>query len=168
MGQMIKEVVSTFQRGKTDVFKQIVDYYFESVFQICFFITGNTKTAEILAEKTFIYAYSNIHSYHSLQKYSVWLYQVSIKLAISHFDFNSPDNDYSKVTTDRFTFELTDMHRILMNLALEERITLVLKHREELSIKEISEVLDTTEAFIRSTIWQGREKLRSVQLRNCL
>lgn len=166
-----ERIIKQVRKGNDEAFNQLVKFYHHSVYQICFIIMEKERETEILAEKTFLYAYLNIKYYDSNRKFSLWLYHLAWKLASTHLR-DEFANDFLDITTTRgnVSNQLVDSKNIctvqreipqlLMSFSVEERLALVLKSVNRLSIPEICEVLNSSQAIVKSYIWRGRESLR--------
>ncbi|WP_249870676.1 RNA polymerase sigma factor [Oceanobacillus saliphilus] len=157
------------KKGKCVTFKRFVQYYHQMVYQFCYIMMGDNKKAEELANDTFLYAYSEKENYENNRKFELWLYQTAVILAKKQLDENSSTVDFAeKLQASHSNIDCfadngqlsNDIQFLLMNLTMKQRLSLILKYCNQLSVHEICEVLDTTESEIRSYICQGREELR--------
>jgi RNA polymerase sigma-70 factor, ECF subfamily len=174
-GGMLREigerVIKQVRKGNCKAFNQLVEFYHHSVYQICFIIMGSERETDVLSEETFLYAYLNINYYDGSQKFSLWLYHLAWKLGSNHLK-DEVSNDFLDMTTTgenmldqpvdsrNICTMQREIQQLLMKFSVEERLALVLKSVNQLSIHEICEVLDSSESIIKSYIWQGRERLR--------
>ncbi|WP_153127422.1 RNA polymerase sigma factor SigW [Peribacillus tepidiphilus] len=175
--QRIKEVI----KGDQNAFGEIVEIYKDKVFQLCFRMLGNRHEAEDMAQEAFVRAYVNIHSFNTQMKFSTWLYRIATNLCIDRIRKKKPDyyldaeiagtdglDMYSQVAADTQkpedeveSLELQEtIQREILKLPEKYRSVIVLKYIEELSLKEISEILDMPIGTIKTRIHRGREALR--------
>jgi RNA polymerase sigma-70 factor, ECF subfamily len=186
MEEMIKKRIKQVLKGDQDAFGEIVELYKDKVFQICYRMLGNRHEAEDMAQEAFVRAFVNIRSFNINMKFSTWLYRIATNLCIDRIRKKKPDvyldaavagtdglDMYSQVAADTVLPEDE-----LESLALQETIQaeisklpekyrspIVLKYIEELSLKEISEILDLPVGTVKTRIHRGREALRK-QLRH--
>ena len=186
MEVLIKERISQVLKGDQNAFGEIVELYKDKVFQICFRMLGNRHEAEDLAQEAFVRAYINIHSFNIQMKFSNWLFRIATNLCIDRLRKRKPDyhldaeiagteglNMYSQIAADMMmpeeeleSLELQEyIQRALIKLPEKYRSVIVLKYIEELSLKEISEILDLPVGTVKTRIHRGREALRK-QLRH--
>lgn len=175
--QRIKEVI----KGDQNAFGEIVEIYKDKVFQLCFRMLGNRHEVEDMAQEAFVRAYVNIHSFNTQMKFSTWLYRIATNLCIDRIRKKKPDyyldaeiagtdglDMYSQVAADTQkpedeveSLELQEtIQREILKLPEKYRSVIVLKYIEELSLKEISEILDMPIGTIKTRIHRGREALR--------
>jgi RNA polymerase sigma-70 factor (ECF subfamily) len=147
---------------------------------------GNRQEAEDLAQEAFVRAYVNIRSFNITMKFSTWLYRIATNLCIDRLRKKKPDyyldaevagteglNMYSQIASDMAkpeeeveSLELQETIQVeIMKLPEKYRSVIVLKYIEELSLKEISEILDLPVGTVKTRIHRGREALRK-QLRH--
>ncbi|MFJ7512742.1 RNA polymerase sigma factor SigW [Peribacillus simplex] len=186
MDALIKERINQVLKGDHNAFGEIVEIYKDKVFQICFRMLGNRQEAEDLAQEAFVRAYVNIRSFNIQMKFSTWLYRIATNLCIDRLRKKKPDyyldtevagteglNMYSQIASDMAkpeeeveSLELQETIQVeIMKLPEKYRSVIVLKYIEELSLKEISEILDLPVGTVKTRIHRGREALRK-QLRH--
>jgi RNA polymerase sigma-70 factor, ECF subfamily len=181
MEAIVKERIKQVKKGDQNAFAEIVELYKDKVYQLCFRMLGNPHEAEDIAQEAFIRAYINIHSYDSSKKFSTWLYRIATNLSIDRIRKKKPDyyldaevaggeglTLYSQVAADVALPEDEVQYVELQEIIQEEilklpdkyRSVIVLKYIEELSLKEISEILDLPINTVKTRIHRGREALR--------
>ncbi|KWW13054.1 RNA polymerase subunit sigma [Peribacillus simplex] len=186
MDALIKERINQVVKGDHNAFGEIVELYKDKVFQICFRMLGNRQEAEDLAQEAFVRAFVNIRSFNIDMKFSTWLYRIATNLCIDRLRKKKPDyyldaevagteglNMYSQLASNMAkpeeeaeSLELQEtIQEEIMKLPEKYRSVIVLKYIEELSLKEISEILDLPVGTVKTRIHRGREALRK-QLRH--
>ncbi len=186
METIIKNRIRQLKNGDQNAFAEIVEFYKDKVFQICYRMLGNRHEAEDIAQEAFIRAYVNIHSYDLNKKFSTWLYRIATNLSIDRIRKKKPDyyldaelagsdglTMYSQVAADVTlpedeleTLELQELIQAeILKLPDKYRSVIVLKYIEEFSLKEIGEILDLPVGTVKTRIHRGREALRN-QLRH--
>ena len=186
MEALIKNRISQVKKGDQNAFAEIVEIYKDKVYQLCYRMLGNRHEAEDIAQEAFIRAYVNIHSYDLNRKFSTWLYRIATNLSIDRIRKKKPDfyldaevagaeglTLYSQVAADVAlpedqveSLELQEtIQKEILKLPEKYRAAIVLKYIEELSLKEISEILELPIGTVKTRIHRGREALRH-QLRH--
>lgn len=186
MEALIKKRIKQVLKGDQSAYGEIVEIYKDKVFQLCYRILGNRHEAEDMAQEAFIRAYINIASFNIDLKFSTWLYRIATNLCIDRIRKKKPDyyldaevsgtdglTMYSQIASDTTlpedeveSLELQEtIQREITKLPEKYRSVIVLKYIEELSLNEISEILDIPLGTVKTRIHRGREALRH-QLRN--
>lgn len=186
METIIKNRIKQVRKGDQNAFAEIVELYKDKVYQISYRMVGNRHEAEDISQEAFLRAYINIHSYDINKKFSTWLYRIATNLSIDRLRKKKPDfyldaevagaeglTLYSQVAADGMlpeekveSLELQETIQVaILKLPAKYRSVIVLKYIEELSLKEISEILDLPIGTVKTRIHRGREALRH-QLRH--
>lgn len=185
METLVKKRIKQVLKGDQNAFGEIIEIYKDRVFQICYRMLGNRHEAEDMAQEAFIRAYVNISRFNIELKFSTWLYRIATNLCIDRIRKKKPDyyldaevpgteglNMYSQIPAntrlpeeDVESLELQTMiQQEISKLPEKYRAVIVLKYIEELSLNEISEILELPLGTVKTRIHRGREALRK-QLR---
>lgn len=186
MDALVNKRIKQVLKGDQNAYADIVNLYQHKLYQICYRMLSNKQEAEDIAQEAFVRAYINLHSYDQKRKFSTWLYRIATNLCIDRIRKKKPDyyldaqvpgtdglDMYSQIAADEKLPEET-----VEQMELQERIqyeisrlpdkyrsVIVLKYIEELSLQEISEILDMPLGTVKTRIHRGREALRK-QLNN--
>jgi RNA polymerase sigma-70 factor, ECF subfamily len=182
MDLLINRKIKQVKKGDQDAFAEIVEYYKDKVYQLCYRMLGNAHEAEDSTQEAFIRAYVNIHSYDSTKKFSTWLYRIATNLCIDRIRKKKPDyyldaeisgtdglDMYSQIPAKQELpedelekLELQEqIQQEILKLPEKYRSVIVLKYVDELSLKEISDILDLPVGTVKTRIHRGREALRN-------
>lgn len=186
MDTLIKKRIKQVKKGDQNAFAEIVELFKDKVYQLCYRMVGNAHDAEDIAQEAFIRAYININSYDTNRKFSTWLYRIATNLSIDRLRKRKPDyfldaeiegteglTMYSQLPSDELqpdemveSLEFQEwIQQEINQLPVMYRSVIVLKYIEELSLKEIGEILDLPIGTVKTRIHRGREALRK-RLRN--
>lgn len=186
MDALVNKRIKQVLKGDQSAFADIVSLYQHKLYQICYRMLGNKQESEDIAQEAFVRAYTNLHTFDQKRKFSTWLYRIATNLCIDRIRKKKPDyyldaevtgtdglNMYSQIAADDQLPEET-----IVQMELQDRIqyeigrlpdkyrsVIVLKYIEELSLQEISEILDMPLGTVKTRIHRGREALRK-QLNN--
>jgi len=185
MDAIIKKRIKQVIKGDQDAFAEIVEIYSNSIYQLGYRMLGNRHEAEDIAQEAFIRAYVNIKSFNQDLKFSTWLFRIATNLCIDRIRKKKPDyyldaevsgteglTMYSQLPSNTplpekelESLELQEtVQKEILKLPEKYRSVIVLKYIEELSLNEISEILDMPLGTVKTRIHRGREALRQ-QLR---
>lgn len=185
MEALVKKRIKQVLKGDQNAFGDVIEIYKDKVFQICYRMLGNRHEAEDISQEAFIRAYVNINRFNIDLKFSTWLYRIATNLCIDRIRKKKPDyyldaevpgtdglNMYSQISSntrlpedDVESLELQALiQREISKLPEKYRAVIVLKYIEELSLNEISEILELPLGTVKTRIHRGREALRK-QLR---
>ena len=186
MDALVNKRIEQVLKGNQNAYSDIVDLYQHKLYQICYRMLGNKQEAEDIAQEAFIRAYINLHTFDQKRKFSTWIYRIATNLCIDRIRKKKPDyyldaevagteglDMYSQIAIDEALpeeqlekMELQDRIQYeISRLPEKYRSVIVLKYIEELSLQEISEILDMPLGTVKTRIHRGREALRQ-QLNN--
>lgn len=181
MDALINKRIKQVLKGDQSAYADIVNHYQHKLYQICYRMLGSKEEAEDITQEAFVRAYVNLHTFDQKRKFSTWLYRIGTNLCIDRIRKKKPDyyldaevagtdglDMYSQIASDEQLPE-----EVLEQMELQERIqyeisrlpdkyraVIVLKYIEELSLQEISEILDMPLGTVKTRIHRGREALR--------
>ncbi|WP_221569339.1 MULTISPECIES: RNA polymerase sigma factor SigW [Bacillaceae] len=177
----VKRLVRSVKKGDQKAFEELVEIYKDKVYHIVYRMLGNVHESEDIAQEAFVRAYIHIEKYNEAHKFSTWLYRIATNLTIDRIRKKKPDyyldaelaggeglTLYSQIAVAEQlpeekveTFELQDrIQKEIMHLPPKYRSAIALKYLEELSLKEISDILQIPVSTVKTRIHRGREALR--------
>ncbi|MBA2876271.1 RNA polymerase sigma factor SigW [Thermaerobacillus caldiproteolyticus] len=181
METFIKKRIKAIKKGDQNAYAEIVELYKDKVYRLCYRMLGNRHEAEDAAQEAFVRAYINIHTYNTNMKFSSWLYRIATNLSIDKIRKKKPsvylDEEvsgtegltvYSQLPSTEASPEETleslelqeTVQKAIEKLPEKYRSVIVLKYIEDLSLQEISEILDIPIGTVKTRIHRGREALR--------
>jgi RNA polymerase sigma-70 factor, ECF subfamily len=183
MDALIANMVSQVKKGDQEAFEGIVDLFKDKIYRHCFRMVGNGHEAEDLAQETFLRAYRNIDKYNNEFKFSTWIFRIATNLCIDRLRKKKPDyyldaevpgtdgaNMYSQLSADEPLPEevvtenerWNELQQEIMKLPEKYRTAIVLKYVEDLTLEEISQIMDIPVPTVKTRIHRGREALKKV------
>ncbi|MFT8312237.1 MAG: RNA polymerase sigma factor SigW [Sporolactobacillus sp.] len=181
MDQSEKRLIKKIRKGDQQAFAELVERYKNSVFAICLRMVGNAQEAEDLSQEAFIRAYNHIDQYDHERKFSTWLFRIATNLSIDFLrrrknvvsldavvpgteglSLNAMLPDEGEQPEDRIVRKETEemVQGEIKKLPEKYRSAVVLKYIEDLSLKEISEIMEIPVGTVKTRIHRGREMLR--------
>lgn len=168
-----KLLVKNLKKGREDAYRQIVEEYGNRLLRTCYLILKDREEAEDVVQETFIKVFRSIDSFRENSNLYTWIYTIALNLS----------RDRLRKKQDMFTIEVElvgnndveyevekSIDKELLRKELFEinslyREVLVLFYFEELSIKEISNLLNEKEGTIKSKLSRGRNILKESLLK---
>lgn len=131
--------------------KDIYMEYANIVKRFLISLSGNVDLADDLTQETFYQAYKSIHRYNGNCKMSVWLCQIAKHV---YFDYLKKEKHLQKVDLD--TLDLF----AVQNAKKSYGQVFWLRAYEEMSFKEIGEILGKSENWARVNNYRAKEWIR--------
>jgi RNA polymerase sigma-70 factor, ECF subfamily len=183
MDALVANMVAQVKKGDQEAFEGIVDLFKDKIYRHCYRMVGNGHEAEDLAQETFLRAFRNISKYNNEFKFSTWIFRIATNLCIDrlrkkkpdyYLDAEVPGTDgatmYSQLSSEEPLPEQVvtenerwnELQEEIMKLPEKYRTAIVLKYVEDLSLEEISHIMDIPVPTVKTRIHRGREALKKV------
>jgi RNA polymerase sigma-70 factor (ECF subfamily) len=176
-------LVSKSLHGDMKAFGVLIDRYKQMVFTLACRILRNKEDAEEIAQDTFLKAHKGLESYKGDAKFSTWLYKIAYYQSLDQLKKKKRNlgtisiDDYrpTEITTmGGFLDELErqDRARIVKaaieQLTEEDAVIVTLFYFEELSIREIVEIVSLSPQVIKVRLFRSRKQLAILLSRSLL
>ncbi len=174
-----EKLINRIKQNDNSAVIEFYNEFYKEVYYVCYKITENEKDAEDIAQETLIRALDKIDTLKNPEGLSAWLRTIANNLSIKYLKKNRKfnivnnseemgeeifeENRIAQKTPEDIVAdkEVTDILTNMINrLPREQRITIFMFYYEELSVKEIAEIMDCSEATVRSRINYARKALR--------
>src|SRR6185369_13276980 len=160
-------------------FALLVERWREKIRQLCIRMTGNIHNGEDLAQDVFARVFDKRREFKGASKFSTWLWRIAVnrcydemRRPVNRAITESLDDETGTVVLDivapdvntprdRFAAqeEAELVRQGLMQLPEQYRAVLVLRHYENLKLREIAEVLDIPEGTVNSRMAEALAQL---------
>jgi len=166
-------LIKNLKQGKEDAYRQLVEEYGNKLFKTCCLILKDREEAEDVVQETFIRVFNKIDTFKEKSGLYTWIYAIALNLSRDRMRVKQDmlelkdeligNNDLEAQVEMNIDRELLRKEIFGMNSIYRE--VLVLFYFEELSIKEISNLLNEKEGTIKSKLSRGRNILRESLLK---
>lgn len=161
-----------------DYLREIMEKHGTPLLKLVYSYVKNWTTAEDIVQETFITFSQKYHQFQGKSSLKTWLYQIAINkskdflrspknklfhLTLSKITLSSKDKDLDEKLIENDGLQL--IGKCLFKLNIKYREVLNLFYYEDLSIKEISNVLTISESNVKTRLRRGREKFKQVYLK---
>ncbi len=174
-------IIQLLRNGDEKSFKLIFEQNHKKVINICYRFVGNREVAEDLTQEVFLEVFRSIKHFRKDSKLSTWIYRIATTRSIDYirsqkskkrFAFLTsisddkevreklPDTDSpnpEKNVTNEETKQI--LYQAINKLPENQRIAFILSKYDELSYKEIAEILKTSLPAVESLIHRAKKNL---------
>jgi len=168
-------------REKPEAFRTLFDAYYDRIFNYILRRVNHVQMAKDIAANTFLQAMKHIQQFqwHGIS-FSAWLYKIAtneikqnyrktkrfVYLSEEHLHMLKSDSqaDAAVIQTETDSEKMERSRKVraaIASLKLIYQSTLMLRYYENMSIKEISEILDMPESTVKTHIRRGLIQLRN-------
>ena len=171
------DLVDKTLQGDMKAFGVLVDRYKHMVFTLACRLLRNREDAEEVAQDTFVKAFKALDTYAGDAKFSTWLYKIAYNHSLDHLKKKKRTVDTVSIDQSKPT-GLQVMNKVLEQLEQQDRSRLVkaaidrlseedaaiitLFYFEDLSIREISEIVPLSLQTIKVRLYRGRKQLANL------
>jgi RNA polymerase sigma-70 factor, ECF subfamily len=183
MSELERSLLRRLRNRDERAFRELIEAHRDRVYNICYRMLGNRHESEDVAQEVFITVFKTIDTFREEAKFSTWLYRVAvnhcknrIKYLARRYDKQREEIDESSAGTngtpigappprapDR-ALEGAQMEKLMQDaiaaLDDEQRIVVVLRDVEDLSIEEICEITGLADGTVKSRLHRARLVLR--------
>ena len=153
---------------KEKAFKQLLDLYQERLYWHIRKIVINHDDANDVLQNTFIRIFKSINSFEEKSTLHTWMYRIAYNESIrfltkyNRTNFQSLDdptnNNLELLTQDSF-FDGDDiqmkLQTIIAQLTNKQRLVFQMKYFDDLSFKQIAEIIETNENTLKSSYYSA-------------
>lgn len=170
------------RNGDRGAFAELVDLYKDKIYHLAYRMLNNKHEAEDAVQETFLRVYTNLHRYDEQQKFSTWIFRIGTNHCIDRLrkrkhsayslDAEMPDgegNDYysmlpgNEETPERqmiLSETQIQIRKAIDALPEKYKSVVILRYLQDMSLQEISDVLDMPVTTVKTRVHRGREYLR--------
>jgi RNA polymerase sigma factor (sigma-70 family) len=175
-----RRLIQQALRGNEKAYESLLSKYRNLVYTIMLKMVRNPQEAEDLTQEAFMKAFNSLASFNDEFAFSTWLMKIATnncidflrKRKLRTFSINEP----IQYKDDKIEFELPDFEpspektllmeerKKMLEDAINElperyRYVIVLRHKEDKSYEEISEILNLPLGTVKAQIFRAREIL---------
>lgn len=174
-------LIHSAREGDRGALRILYDQNKQRIFALAYQYTKNSEDAEDILQETFIKAFRSLPKFNTQDgsRFSPWLYRIGINCSLDYLRRNKkrkennsligrdylenipPENDQSDPVKRRQKEEVREkIDQILHKISGQQRMVFVLKHYQQLTIKEIAECMNITEGGVKKQLFRAVSKIR--------
>ena len=169
------ELVQRCLDGDTGAFERLVREHMNTVLGLAYHYVGDFSVAEDVAQETFVQAFQSMNSLRNGARFKVWLLKIARNKAIDtlrrnpHMVSLDENKEVEREVSLKsappqedqpFEFSEDDLIKALKSIRKDYREIFVMKHVDNLSYKEISEILGMTISSVGEKLYRVRTMIR--------
>jgi RNA polymerase sigma factor, sigma-70 family len=172
-------IVQRALTGDADAFGEIVRRWERRIFALAYGMLGREEDARDATQETFLAAFRNLRGFRGEAKVSSWLHRIAVNQCITRqrqsrvrseaalddeqekdaASFAMPVH-YSPLRVVEGRQETAAVRRAINSLPIELRQVVIMKEFEELTFREIAEVLELPLSTVKSRLYTAMKQLQ--------
>jgi RNA polymerase sigma-70 factor (ECF subfamily) len=186
LSPQVDSLIRAAQRGDQEAFEQLVRAYDQSVLRLAMNLLRSPEDARDVYQEAFLRVYRNLHAFRFDCSFHTWLYRIVTNICLDQLRKRKVRKEESAVveTSDgpidrmeafeeeaaeadpersMWNRQLKDkIEEALLELTPRERMVFELRHYQGLRLRNIGEMLGTTEEAAKNCLFRATQKMRSV------
>ena len=165
-------------KGDEEALRTLIDRWKNPLINFFYRSLQSVEEAEDLTQMVYLRIYRSAPKYQPSAKFSTYLFHIARHLLINEYrrrqrkPLQSVDPAELRASTPgRDQLELLEIeeafNNALQGLPENQRLAILLLKQQELSYREISQIMEATESAVKTWIFRARQHLRK-ELRNLL
>lgn len=173
-----EEILSVFreQGTKSKGFTLFMNKYKERIYWHIRRLVVSHEDAQDILQETFINVYNNLDGFAGNSKLYTWVYRIATNEClrlfrnrqkfISSYDAISEDliNKLHNIDTEDSDSILVRFQEAILSLPEKQRLVFNLRYYDELSYEEISQVLDSSVATLKTNYHYASNKIKALMI----
>ena len=171
--ELVQQIVKD---NDTMRFEILYDRFSERVYNKCLGFARDSDEAQDLAQDVFLKLFVKLSSFKGNSKFSTWLYAFTYNHCVNYVNRNTAKKiEKQSVGTERLEDEVDEIEDVSMlslkakklknaleEISADEKMIILMKYQDSLSIKEIASSLDIGESAVKMRLKRSKEKLIKV------
>lgn len=170
--ELVSRIVQT---NDTHLFAVLYDRYVSVVYNKCFGFAKSKEEAEDLTHDIFIRLFIKLRTFKGTSKFSTWLYSFTYNFCVNYVqrDMHKKKEKVTVVTdivkddvsddeiddATLFALKSDQLAKAMQMIDPNDKMILLMKYQDDMSIKEISTMLDLGESAIKMRLKRAKEKV---------
>ena len=178
-----KELIYSIRKGDRKAFKQLVVDYQKMVINTCNGFLHNISDAEDISQEVFTEVFLSAHKFRGDSKISTWLYRIAVNKSLNFLRDNKnekrirsieaysyyessgeiniavPESDNVESLVEN-SEQRKNLFLAISSLPENQKTAFVLSKYEDLSYKDISEVMNITIPSVESLLFRAKKNLQ--------
>lgn len=176
------ELIALLKKKDREAFKVIVETWQDMVFNTAIGFLQNAEDAEDTAQEVFMQVYESIFNFKEESKLSTWIYRITVSKCLDHLRKKKRKKRFAFLQSlygkdDSLLIDPPDffhpgvkaenkenaavLFKAISKLPANQKTAFVLNKIENLSYREIGEIINSTESAVDSLLQRAKKNLQT-------
>jgi RNA polymerase sigma-70 factor (ECF subfamily) len=161
--------------GELPAWQELLERFGGMVFKLAFQMSGSRSDAEDIAQEVFLKIHRSAAGFRGEAKLSSWIYRIAVNTCIEHrkrrhpaamelradMDSEDPGQPGGPDVAAESRLMRERIERALNRLSGRERAVFVLRHYDDLPLRDIASILNVRPGTVKTLLFRALEKLQA-------
>lgn len=157
-------------------FTLLYQRYASKVYAKCLTLLKDEALAQDATQEIFMKIFLNLAKFGEKAQFSTWVYSITYNYCIDYIRRNKKHGDIFSDEMEKtpdipdevpdevlMQMEVNTLRQVLSELPMDDRFVLLMKYQDDMSIKDISTVLNKTESAVKMQILRAKAKAQKLK-----
>ena len=160
-------LVQRAKAGDEAAFEELLILHTEQLYRTAYLYVGNREDALDVVQETSYKAYVGLKKLKEVEYFSTWLIRILIRTSYEcirkkkKISFVEEENVQVLNEADR-NLSNSELLKVVQQLRKKYRDVILLHYFQELTVKEVSQVLVIPEGTVKTYLFRGRKQLKKI------
>lgn len=169
-----EEIVGQILGGQQQLLEVLYDRYSAKIFHKCLSIIKDREASKDCTHDIMVKIFMNLAKFQGRSAFSLWVHSITYNFCMDYLSkqkrmgfSNYTDNEFDNVSNDDEALELkllqdlklTQLETVLERLNPDDRILLMMRYQDAMSVKDIGDALGVGESAIKMRLKRSRDRL---------
>ncbi len=178
-----QELIRRLALGDRAAFRELVETHKKRIFFQALDMVRNAADAEDISQDVFLKVFRSFGTFKRDAKLGSWLYRITYNTCIDHLrkktvtpesmetgileqkyqnnpQFGDPPSEMNPAALAEWKLLQVKIESVLTKISPQERAVFLMRHREDLSLKEIADILELSVGSVKSYLFRAIRKLQ--------
>jgi RNA polymerase sigma factor (sigma-70 family) len=169
-----EQVVERILQGEQQLLEVLYDRYSKKIYHKCLSLLKDSEAAKDCTHDIIVKVFMNLSKFQGRSAFSLWVHSISYNYCMDYLtkqkrlDFSDyTENIYDNVASDDESLEskilqdaqLTQLEQVFEHLNPDEKILLMMRYQDGMSVKDIADSLNIGESAVKMRLKRSRDRL---------
>lgn len=169
--EIVEQIIAT---GDKELFNILYDRYSNKVYYKCLLLTKDKEVSKDLTHDILIKVFLNISKLTKVTNFSLWIHSITYNHCIDylrsknkfkHEDYdeerfeNLSEQEIEREQQELKEVQLSELEIVFQQLKQDERLVLLMRYQDGLSVKAIAKALSVGESAVKMRLKRSRDHL---------
>jgi RNA polymerase sigma-70 factor, ECF subfamily len=162
----LERLVKKAQKGNDKSYLMLFQQYQEDIYRMAYVYVKNKDDALDIVQEVAYQSFKRISTLRKPEYFKTWLMKITINCALNLINKNkkvirlNPDFEVPTAAEDEDIALSLSLYELMDTLQDTEKSVILLRYYNDLTLKEVSEILDIPLGTAKTVLYRALEKLR--------